>query len=56
VVLVLLISSFCSWPFCKILIGFQFHHSISICDMLFFPIWFLFFLFLIFVLDPFIKF
>jgi hypothetical protein len=31
-----LILNFCSWPFCKAFICFQFHHSISICDILFF--------------------
>jgi hypothetical protein len=31
-----LISNFCSWPFCKSFISFKFHHSISICHILYF--------------------
>jgi len=36
-ILIFFISNFCSWFFfCKILIYFQFHHSIPIWEMLFF--------------------
>ena len=34
-ILVLLIFNFCSWPFCKTLICFQFYHSISIQNVVF---------------------
>jgi len=39
-VFILLIFNFCSWSFCKILICFQFYHSIPICYTLFFIVWF----------------
>ena len=44
-------SNFFSWFFYKILIRFQFYHSISIYNMLFFSIWSLFFVKLIFLFN-----
>ena len=44
-ILILLISNFCSQPFCINFICFQFHYSISIYQILYFLIWSLFFLF-----------
>jgi len=48
-IFILFISNFCSWPFYKISVFFQFHHWIQICNMLFFLIWSSFF-WLIFIL------
>jgi hypothetical protein len=55
-ILILLIFNFCSWLFYKKIICFQFHPSMSICYVLFFPIWSLLFWFLIFFLDLFMLF
>ena len=46
-VFILFIFNFYSWPFYKTFICFQFHHSIPICHILFFSIWFVLFWFLI---------
>jgi hypothetical protein len=52
-----LIFNFCSWPlpFCRSFIYFQFNHSISIYQILYFSIWSLFFLFLFFFFGLFCK-
>jgi hypothetical protein len=46
-VFIFLIFNFYFWPFYKTFICFQFHHSILICHILFFSIWFVLFWFLI---------
>lgn len=50
-----LISQFWFWFFCKSLIYFQFYSSISIYQILYYPLWSLFYGFLIFIISPFIK-
>jgi len=49
-VLILLMSNFWSWPFCISFIYFQFYPSILFYQILYSPMWFSFFRFLIFFL------
>jgi len=50
-----LLIFFLSYPFCRNFICFQFHHSISLYQILYSPIWSSFFWFLIFFLGFFYK-
>jgi hypothetical protein len=52
---IFLISIFLSWPFYKNFICFQFHLSILNYQILYCPMWYSFFGFLIFILSTFVK-
>jgi hypothetical protein len=54
-ILIFLISNFLSWSFSRSFICFQFHHSISIYQILYFLMWSSFFRILIFILSLFVK-
>jgi hypothetical protein len=54
-IIVLLIFYFWSWSFCESFIYFQFHYSILIYQILYYLMWSLFFGFLVFIIDLFVK-